>query len=71
MALILAESKFLKILCLISYGSRADTILSVLSVYNFLPSYIFQTLADFSEKISKLLNPINFMQINNVVEEQI
>lgn len=41
---------------------------SVSSVYNFLPLYIFSVLANFSEKISKLLNPTNLKKIGNVGE---
>ena len=46
----LMRKQILQITCLISYGSEADTISSVSSVYNFLPLYIFSMLANFSEK---------------------
>lgn len=64
----ITRRQILQITYLISYGSRADTISSVSSVYNFLPLYIFSVSANFSEKISKLLNPTNLMKIGNVGE---
>lgn len=57
-----SRRQILQMPCLISYGSRVDTISSVSSVYHFLPLYIFSMQAKVSEKFSKLLNPTNSIQ---------